>query len=220
MSFPPRYRTARAQSRGERAGHESRAKAVRAAAELFATAGFKGTSVAQVAQQTGLSQSGLLHHFPSKAALLAAVLEDRDAEDGRFLSSDGEPPMSWAAFDALAALVARNSTRPQLVGLYVRISAEAIERSHPAHDWVRDHYAGTEAWLSDAIRAGQARGEIAADAPVEAMIHTTIAVMDGLQQQWLLNPQRVNMVKEFAAHVATLRSRYTPQFAGKVSGAE
>ncbi|WP_020660104.1 TetR/AcrR family transcriptional regulator [Amycolatopsis benzoatilytica] len=209
MSFPPRYRTARAKSRGEASGEASREKAVKVALELFAASGFKGTSIAKVAEKTGLSQSGLLHHFPSKAALLSAVLEERDAEDGQFLSSAGEPPLGWAAFDSLAALVARNSTRPHLVGLFVRLSAEAIEPSHPAHEWLKDHYAGIEAWLTDAIRTGQERGEIRADAPVRTIVHTTVAVLDGLQQQWLLNPDRVSMVGEFAAHVETLRQRWS-----------
>ncbi|WP_158850230.1 TetR/AcrR family transcriptional regulator [Saccharothrix deserti] len=210
MSFPPRYRTARAKSRGELSGEASRAKAVQAAVELFATSGFKGTSVARVAEKTGLSQSGLLHHFPSKAALLAAVLEERDAEDGRFLTTeDGQVPLGWAAFDALAALVARNSTRPHLVGLFVRLSAEATEPGHPAHGWIKEHYAGVGAWLTDAIHTGQERGEIHPDAPVPTLVHTTIAVMDGLQQQWLVAPDRVPMVKEFAAHVSLLRSRWS-----------
>lgn len=42
MSFPPRYRTSRATSRVEAAGAESRAKAVRAAIELFSTTGYRG----------------------------------------------------------------------------------------------------------------------------------------------------------------------------------
>lgn len=209
MSFPPRYQTARAKSPGELSGDASRAKAVRVALELFATSGFKGTSIAQVAAKTGLSQSGLLHHFPSKAALLTAVLEERDTEDGVFLTTeDGEEPLGWAAFDALAALLARNSTRPQLVGLFVRLSAEAIEAGHPAHDWIKNHYAGMKAWLTDAIRTGQQRGEILADAPVQTLVHTTIAVVDGLQQQWLLQPDRVSMVKEFNAHISVLHSHW------------
>ena len=149
MSFPPAYR---AKSRGDVSGEESRAKAVAVATELFATSGYKGTSVAQVAAKTGLSQSGLLHHFPSKAALLAAVLEERDRQDGDFLYGSSEPPLGWAAFDALTALVARNSTRPQLVGLFVRLAAEAIEPSHPAHTWIREHYEGTRNWLTDAVQ--------------------------------------------------------------------
>ena len=218
MSFPPRYRTARAKSRGELNGAESRVKAVHAAMELFSVSGYKGTSIAQVAAKTGLSQSGLLHHFPNKKALLSAVLEEREAQDGEFLTKEGTALLGWAAFDALVALTARNSTRPQLVSLFVRLAAEGIEPGHPAHDWVRDHYTGLENWLTDAVRAGQERGEISQDAPTDVLARTTIAVMDGLQQQWLLEPDRVSMVKEFAVFVTTLRARWGTGTAAGVPG--
>ncbi|WP_434443054.1 TetR/AcrR family transcriptional regulator [Lentzea sp. E54] len=205
MSVPPRYR---AKSRVDVSGEESRAKAVAAATELFALTGFKGTSVAAVAARTGLSQSGLLHHFPSKAALLTAVLEERDRQDGDFLAGSSGPPLGWAAFDALGALVARNSARPHLVGLFVRLAAEATEPAHPAHTWVHEHYNRLRRWLTDAVRTGQERGEIAADAPVGTVVRTTIAVIDGLQQQWLLQPDDVSMTEEFEAFVSTLRARW------------
>jgi AcrR family transcriptional regulator len=205
VSVPPRYRT---RSRVDVSGEESRAKAVAVATELFALTGFKGTSVAAVAAKTGLSQSGLLHHFPSKAALLTAVLEERDRQDGDFLTGSGGPPLGWAAFDALAALVARNATRPHLVGLFVRLAAEATEPGHPAHAWVRRHYSGLRRWLTDAVRTGQERGEIAADAPVGSVVRTTIAVIDGLQQQWLLQPDEVSMTAEFEEFTRTLRARW------------
>jgi AcrR family transcriptional regulator len=44
------------------------------AAALFARRGFAKTSVQDVADAVGLSKAGLLHHFPSKDALHAAVL--------------------------------------------------------------------------------------------------------------------------------------------------
>ncbi|HUQ56026.1 TetR/AcrR family transcriptional regulator [Lentzea sp.] len=206
MSFPPRYR---ARSRVDASGEESRAKAVAAATELFALAGYKGTSVAAVAARTGLSQSGLLHHFPSKAALLAAVLEERDRQDGAFLTGSTSPPLGWAAFDALTALVARNSARPRMVGLFVRLAAEAIEPSHPAHAWVQQHYAGIRTWLGEAVRTGVDRGEFRQDAPVEAIVRTTVAVIDGLQQQWLLQPGELSMASEFETYVSALRARWS-----------
>jgi AcrR family transcriptional regulator len=205
VSFPPKYR---ARSRVDISGEESRAKAVAVATELFATSGFRGTSVAAVAAKAGLSQSGLLHHFPSKAALLAAVLEERDRQDGDFLSGDTGPPLGWAAFDALTALVARNSTHPQLIGLFVRLAAEATEPSHPAHSWIREHYEGTRNWLTDAVHTGQQRGEIREDAPVDTIVRTTVAVIDGLQQQWLLDPDQLSMAVEFEAFTDTLRARW------------
>ncbi|MFD9698810.1 TetR/AcrR family transcriptional regulator [Lentzea sp. NPDC059081] len=205
MSFPPRYR---ARSRVDVSGEESRAKAVAVATELFALTGYRGTSVAAVAAKTGLSQSGLLHHFPSKAALLAAVLEERDRQDGAFLAGGTAPPLGWAAFDALTALVARNSTRPELVGLFVRLAAEATDPAHPAHAWVQQHYAGIRTWLGEAVRTGVERGEFAADAPVGSIVRTTVAVIDGLQQQWLLQPEEVAMAREFEIFVSTLRARW------------
>lgn len=205
MSVPPRYRT---RSRVDVSGEESRAKAVAVATELFALTGFKGTSVAAVAAGTGLSQSGLLHHFPSKAALLTAVLEERDRQDGDFLAGSGGPPLGWAAFDALAALIARNSARPHLVGLFVRLAAEAVEPSHPAHTWVDEHYRGLRRWLTEAVRTGQEQGEIASEAPVDSVVRTTIAVVDGLQQQWLLQPDEVSMTAEFEVFAQVLRARW------------
>jgi AcrR family transcriptional regulator len=48
------------------------------AAALFARQGFAKTSVQDIADAVGLSKAGLLHHFPSKDALQAAVLEQSD----------------------------------------------------------------------------------------------------------------------------------------------
>ncbi|UKA60533.1 TetR/AcrR family transcriptional regulator [Arthrobacter sp. FW306-2-2C-D06B] len=205
MSFPPRYHMAPKSRRIT--GEASRAKAVREALALFATSGFKGTTIARLAAGTGLSQSGLLHHFPSKAKLLSAVLEARDAEDGEFLNTEhGEAPMGWEAFDALQALVARNSSRPQFVGLYVKMAAEAVEEDHPAHEWLENRYAAMKEWLTDAVRFGQVRGEIVSDAPVDHLVRTTIAVLDGLQQQWLIDPSKFSMVEAFGFHIAGLRA--------------
>ena len=57
--------------------------------EVFATVGYHKGSLRDVADRVGMSQAGLLHHFPSKEHLLEAVLTWRD-EDARVLM--GEPP--------------------------------------------------------------------------------------------------------------------------------
>jgi len=208
MSYPQMYASKRAPRRGAAAGQASRAKALRAATKLFGTRGFHTTTIADIAQEAGLSQSGLLHHFSSKAALLSAVLEERDTEDSEFLSGDQATPLSWAAFDALTALVARNSTRPELIGLFVRLSAEATDPHHPAHSWLQDRYANTRAWLTDAVRTVQRAGEMHPDAPVDDIVRTTIAVIDGLQQQWLVEPQTMSMVGSFSTYLAALRGQW------------
>lgn len=211
MSYPAGYRIEREHPRRRRSGESARLKAIQAAIELFAIGGYGGTSVADVAAKTGLSQSGLLHHFPSKAALLAAVLEHRSKDDTEFLFGDANVPTGWAAFDGLVALVARNSTRPDWVGLFVRLSAEATEPGHPAHQWLLDHYESLRRWLTEALEQGKTSGEVRQDAPTTHIVNTTIAVLDGLQQQWLCEPGTFAMVAHFRSFTEGLKTCWAEQ---------
>lgn len=71
MSTPPDPATAKV---------PARQRILDAAEAHFATAGFAGARVAEIAASAGVSKAHLYYHFPSKAALLAAVIEVRTAE--------------------------------------------------------------------------------------------------------------------------------------------
>jgi AcrR family transcriptional regulator len=88
------------------------------AAALFARRGFAKTSVQDVADAVGLSKAGLLHHFPSKDALYAAVLGHADGLSERVLDSVRNLP-SGAVRDrrALEALADVALAHPGLVAL-------------------------------------------------------------------------------------------------------
>ena len=66
------------------------------AAALFARRGFAKTSVQDIADAVGLSKAGLLHHFPSKEALHAAVLGQAEALGGRVLDQVRDLPLGPA----------------------------------------------------------------------------------------------------------------------------
>src|SRR3546814_7736896 len=51
-----------------------RAQVLEAAAELFSESGSAGTSIAAVAARVGISDAGVLYHFPTKEQLLLGVL--------------------------------------------------------------------------------------------------------------------------------------------------
>lgn len=208
MSFPPKYEIDDRKRRPRRAAEETRRQIVDVAVDQIAEVGFHRMSIADVALESNISQSGLLHHFRSKAALLAAVLERREHDDNEFLFGDGTVPLGWAAFDALIALAARNSTRPEWVAVFVRVSAEAIEPGHPAHDWLRRHYASVRSWLMDAVDHGKATGTIRRDAPAALIVRNTIAVMDGIQQQWLLEPADIVLIDQIQTHIEALKSAW------------
>lgn len=208
MSFPPRYAIEPQPRRQRRRAEESQRQIIDAAVDQIAEAGYQGMSIASVAAASGISQSGLLHHFPSKAALLAAVLERREHDDNEFLFGDGSTPLGWDAFDALVSLVARNSTRPEWVAVFVRVSAEATDAEHPAHDWLRRHYESTTAWLVEAVEVGVRSGTMSSGIPAHVVVRNTISILDGLQQQWLLDRKGIDMVAQVREHVLLLKSRW------------
>jgi len=208
MSFPTQYRHT-VTDRTSAAGDQSRERLLVVALDLFAAGGYRGTSIAQVAERAGLSQSGLLHHFRSKADLLAAALDHRDEIEGHLLeSTDGVPAMGWAAFDSLVELVRRNSAEPRLVRLFVTLSAEAIDPDHPAHPWMVAHYDGITAWLMAAIERGKRNGEMDPAMPTMTVVERTIATMDGLQILWFARGAEVDMVTDFAEYVEELHDRW------------
>ena len=72
------------------------------AERLFADRGYEGAALAEIARAAGLGNAGLIHHFPSKAALYRAVLEelgaDLDARLSAALANAHEPGARLRAF--------------------------------------------------------------------------------------------------------------------------
>lgn len=162
-----------------------RESALRAAVDLIARQGCAATSMSQVAEAAGISPSGLAHHFPSKKALLGAVLEHRDAIDSDPSPAPGTVP--WCAFDHLVEVAGLNMQRRQIVQLYTTMIGEAVSPDHPAHAWMLGHYDAVHTNLAAGVRADQANGHIRTDAPAEQIAREVVAIMDGLQVQWLLD---------------------------------
>ena len=92
-------------------GERSKETILEAALPLFARQGYRGASLASIASAAGLTQPGLLHHFPSKEELLLGLLDWRDRDDGRRLSGlrDGD---GLGYLERLEDLVAHNATAP------------------------------------------------------------------------------------------------------------
>ncbi|CAM2813937.1 TetR/AcrR family transcriptional regulator [Prescottella defluvii] len=183
-------------------GRARRTLILQIAMEEFAENGYRGTSLARIAERAELSQPGLLHHFRTKEELLAATLDLRDEMDAaRFTDADGRPLTGVAAMTALLDLVERNQRLPGLVQLFTVLSAESVTADHPAHSWACNRYRRIRGFIADAIRAGITAGEFLDGVDPEAHAFRLVAVMDGLQQQWLLDPEAVDMATVFGAYL-------------------
>lgn len=188
-------------TRGPYAKTEARrAEILRTALEAFSVRGFQGSSLREIAEAVGLSQAGVLHHFSSKEALLAAVLAEKDA----VTVSHFEGVSGVGVLEALRGVVAENLAQPGLIRLFTTLSAEAINGDHPAHEYFQLRYAGARELLAGALRQGQADGDVEAGVDVDMAAALLLAIMDGLQMQWLLN-EDFDMLAGFDAFLDAFR---------------
>ncbi|MEU6482406.1 helix-turn-helix domain-containing protein [Streptomyces sp. NPDC046887] len=178
------------------------------ASDAFAARGYNNASLAEIAKQAGLTQAGVLHYFRSKALLLTSVLELRDQRDIEQLGPDR--PQGLEFLRHLVDTALRNAEREGIVRLYAVLSAESVTDNHPAQDYFRDRYTGLRGFVADALRmACDLPDDRAAEAATAA--NAIIAVMDGLQVQWLLDPEAVDMAASTDLVVTSLLSTLAPQ---------
>ncbi|WP_460065153.1 TetR/AcrR family transcriptional regulator [Streptomyces sp. YKOK-I1] len=181
---------------------ERRAEIVRAALEVIAERGYRGASLAAVAERVGLTQQGLLHHFPTKEALLVAVLKERD-------QWDAVPDTPWRV-DLLTSLVDYNAMRPGIIQTFSALLGESVTEGHPAREYFTERYTGVRQTMAQALRA-QYGDRLPNGLTPERTAPLLVAVMDGLQYQWLLDPGSVDMAAAFRDFLRLLGEEATPQ---------
>ncbi|MBN9178209.1 MAG: TetR/AcrR family transcriptional regulator [Microbacterium sp.] len=176
-------------------GDRRREAILETAVEVFGEQGFRGTSLREVARRVGISDAGLLHHFGSKVGLLAATIAERDELD-RVRREEAEA--AGATFvDTMRTQVERNAQSPGLVALHVVLSAEATDPQHPAHESFQERYRQIRHQDDESFTRLQEAGRLRADLDPQRVGQLVTAMMDGLQLQWLLDPEQVDMVGLF-----------------------
>jgi AcrR family transcriptional regulator len=170
---------------------QRRQEILQIAMDTFAARGYNNASLQEIADRAGVTQAGVLHYFRSKAQLLTSVLDLRDATDIEQLGPDR--PHGLAFLRHLVDTARRNTEREGIVRLYAVLSAESVTEGHPAQDYFRDRYAGLRTMVTEALAEACELGETRPDLNVEEAATAIIAVMDGLQVQWLLAPDSVDM---------------------------
>ncbi len=169
---------------------------IREAIRFFGQNGYHGAKLADIAKAAGVTEPGLLHHFPSKAHLLMEVLAERDRIDReRFdpvLHEELKAPLTL-----LTDLVKYNESVPGLVQLFTVLVAESIDEGHPAHEFFTRRYRNLQEQTTGVLREAQRRGEIRDDLPAEDLAVLVYAMMDGLQVQWLYAPEQIRMARLF-----------------------
>lgn len=189
---------------------EKRVTILDAALEVFAQSGYRSGSLRDVAARVGMSEAGLLHHFPNKSALLSAVLDRRDDHARQIVVLDGD---AETRLRGLVDLARHNASTPGVVELYCTLSAEATAPDHPAHDYFVRRYEWTRQMIGDAFAQLRDDGRLQPGLDPERAAVTTVALMDGLQVQWLLDRDVVDMAEELDRFFSSV----VTEFAGIVA---
>jgi AcrR family transcriptional regulator len=179
---------------------------IRAAIRFFGQNGYRGTRLADIAQAAGVTEPGLLHHFPSKAHLLMDVLAARDRSDRERFDPSTRDSVE-TALTSFKELTQYNETVPGLVQLFTVLVAESIDQNHPAHDFFRQRYRNLREQNVALLNEAQARGHIRDDIASEDLVIMLFAMMDGLQVQWLYEPEQVNMARLFDQFLRLLNGK-------------
>lgn len=165
----------------------------------FGQSGFYGATMKDIAGRAGISHTGLLHHFPNKESLLVAVLDYRDKRSQTVwqaaLEQLGETPENTVR-SMLAAVVA-NELEPGLAALHASLSAEATSPEHPAHEYFKNRYRASRDYYQHRFEEIAERGHLDARMSPQALSFAFIAILDGLQIQWLYEKDNFRMEEVF-----------------------
>ena len=232
-----------------RAGSEDkRARILNEAVVLFGEHGYAGTSLADIANAADISKAGLLHHFSSKDELFAKVLERRDREDALSIlvespavdgdavevpvdtvgnldtlevaavsDLDGNP---WALLERYIELLECNVAHRDLTAIYTATAVSVLDAEHPAHRWMANHLNAAVERFESSFEAGKAAGLVDPQMPSRLVARSLVALIDGLQLQWLCSTTpgtaaaealSTDLVAEIRLYADCLRSQWEVQ---------
>lgn len=188
-----------------------------AALELFSRRGYRGTTLAAIAEAIGVTDAAVLRYFDSKAAILEAVLAMDDEQSVRRFRKEVSP----GGLEALRGLVVALrdiESRPIVTRMQIVLAAEALSEGSELHGRFVDRYHYVRAQLIRALERGIETGEIGPDVDVAYEAAALQSFIEGLRINWFyfegeqpfneyVNRYVADMIERIAAPAKTKRRR-------------
>jgi len=162
-------------------GVARREEILESALDVIGRRGYQNASLKQIAEVVGVTPAALLHYFGSKEELFTAVLRTRDEHDG--MDPGSLPPDQ--AKSAFIDVIRRNTEVPGVVELFSRLAVDAADPEHPAHRYFLERSAKIRESIAGAFEEDPERHRTL---DPESMARVIQAVADGLQLQWMIDP--------------------------------
>jgi len=166
---------------------ERRASVVETACRVFAKSSYRGSTTAQIARATGVTEPVLYRHFASKRELYLACLEAAWERLRQLweqaLEQESEPEL-WVATLGQTYLEARAADRVILVDLWIQALSEAADDPEIRRG-LRDQVREVHGFVADVIRRAQVSGAIIRDrdADAEAWIFISLGLLSTIDRR-------------------------------------
>ncbi len=153
----------------------NRARILQAAEGVFAAAG-PSASTEEVARQAGVAIGTVFRHFPTKGALLEAVVVERLRrllDEARSLSATDDPGTGFFAFldQWVQEMATKHAVADALAGAGVDVEAMRSEHAQLVHEL----HLAVGALLSRAQRAGAVRDDVRVPELIAVLVGTSRA---------------------------------------------
>ncbi|MFI6035958.1 TetR/AcrR family transcriptional regulator [Streptomyces sp. NPDC051315] len=195
-------------------GIARRQKIVEAAAQRFAQEGYHRTPLTRIAEDVGITEGGLLHHFRSKKHLLLGVMEHRFTTEAEWWARLSDDATGLDVLRAMVAATERHLAQPGLIELFVLTSAEAADPTSAAHTLFAERYERAVDELARLLLHGVRQGTLRADTDCTAVARECIAVSDGLQLQWVITQGSLDLAHAVRLHADRIARTITPDGRG------
>jgi AcrR family transcriptional regulator len=177
---------------------------VSAAREVWAERGFHGASISLIAERSGLTPSGVQHHFGSKEDILLAAIEDRFEFYRAWMQSRMDSGEDFIT--AHVALMQQFADTPSDMTWHLALAGASIDVAHPAHDWFNQRYELIREVVTAQLVADQQSGIVRADVDAADIAVGLISLTEGIMLQWLRDPTRFDAVQAMRTWTDCLRA--------------
>lgn len=200
----------RAERRSYPKGVRRRQQIMDSVITLLAQRGVDRASLRTVGEAIGVSHTALRHYFSSRDELLVEAYRTHEAR-----AAQDAPAASESAVGLIIEAAERNRSIPGLVELYATLTTDALQEQHAVtREFVRGRFRSLREALAGMIASGQQAGRIAPGIdPLDAAA-LVIAASDGLQIQWLLDPDTVDVGRSLSILERLLPRGAEPEQAG------
>jgi len=166
---------------------------------VLADHGLRGLSIAAVARRVGLAPSAIYRHFPSKDAMLDAVLDRmRERLHGAIAAARAETDDPVDALRRLLArhmqLIRRNRALPRIV------LSDDYHIGHPdRRQRLLGVFSGYLEGVADIVREGQRRGRIRPDVNARSLAILFLGLIQPAGVLWTLSDGRFDVTRQARA---------------------